>query len=71
MYKQQAIVFASLETFQVDLSFKRVARGFHGLIFAFYHEQHGKLFTLARMYINYKRRRMYQRCFKILFKHVS
>ncbi|KAF1978953.1 hypothetical protein BU23DRAFT_191377 [Bimuria novae-zelandiae CBS 107.79] len=71
MYKQQAIVFASLETFQVDLSFKRVARGFHELIFAFYHEQHGKLFTLARMYINCERRRIYQRCFEILFKHVS
>ncbi|KAF1965376.1 hypothetical protein BU23DRAFT_574910 [Bimuria novae-zelandiae CBS 107.79] len=71
MHKPQAIVFASLQTFQVNLSFKRVARGFHELIFAYFHEQHGKLFTLARMYINCEKRRIYQKCFEILFKHVS
>jgi hypothetical protein len=42
MRKEQAAVFSSLETFQVDLSFKRVAHGFHELIFAFFHEGHGK-----------------------------
>ncbi|KAF2003727.1 hypothetical protein P154DRAFT_80641 [Amniculicola lignicola CBS 123094] len=71
MYKQQAVIFASLHTFQVDLSFKRVSGGFHELIFAFYHEQHGKLFTLARIYINCERQRIYQKCFEILFDHIS
>ncbi|KAF2463371.1 uncharacterized protein BDR25DRAFT_245849, partial [Lindgomyces ingoldianus] len=71
MRKDQAAVFASLETFQLDLSFKRVSHGFHELIFAFYHERHGKLFTLARMYINCEKKRIYQKCFEILFKHLS
>jgi len=39
---QQAIRFSRIETFQVDLSFKRVQKGFNELLCAYFDEDSGK-----------------------------
>ena len=40
--REQAVFFAQIESFHVDLSFKRVGYGFHELIFVGFHQEHGK-----------------------------
>jgi hypothetical protein len=42
MRKEQAAVFARLETFQLDLSFKRVGYGWHELLVSHYNEPQAK-----------------------------
>jgi hypothetical protein len=45
-FTEQANVFASLKTFQCDMSFKRTFKyGFREIIFAFFNESHGKRTT--------------------------
>lgn len=39
---QQATRFSRIETFQVDLSFKRVQKEFNELLFAYFDEETGK-----------------------------
>ncbi|KAF2478233.1 uncharacterized protein BDR25DRAFT_309026 [Lindgomyces ingoldianus] len=69
---EQAEVFASLKTFQCDMSFKRTFKnGFREITFAFFNESHGKLFTLARIFVNSDSPQMYMRCFQRLFTLLS
>ncbi|KAI8930747.1 hypothetical protein NX059_012355 [Plenodomus lindquistii] len=71
MLPEQATIFSSLTTFRVDVSFKRVGFGFQEMLFAYFHERHGKLMTLARVFINSDRTRTYYKSFQMLFRAIT
>ncbi|KAF1979568.1 hypothetical protein BU23DRAFT_496272 [Bimuria novae-zelandiae CBS 107.79] len=71
-FTEQAKVFAGRKTFQCDMSFKRTFKyGFREIIFSFFNEPYGKLFTLARIFVNRDSPQMYQQCFQKLLTSLS
>lgn len=68
---QQATRFSRIETFQVDLSFKRVQKEFNELLFAYFDEDTGKVYTLCRVLMDTDTRAFYAYVFSNVFSLLS
>ncbi|KAF2714917.1 hypothetical protein K504DRAFT_486708 [Pleomassaria siparia CBS 279.74] len=71
-FREQAQLFATQETFQIDLSLKPIGKNsFREMVFATFHKGHGKVVTLARVFTNIDQTRVYTSCFETFFRLLS
>lgn len=70
--QEQAKIFLAQRTFEVDMSFKRILEmNMNEIVFTVWLEEHGKIFTLARVITNTSTRRTYELCFERVFHLLS
>ncbi|KAJ5885894.1 uncharacterized protein N7473_008568 [Penicillium subrubescens] len=67
----QIKLLASVKSFEVDMSYKRTKGEFNEVIFAMFHEKHGKVITLARAFVNRQDKYTYKKLFEVLFERVE
>ncbi|EYE94136.1 uncharacterized protein EURHEDRAFT_458234, partial [Aspergillus ruber CBS 135680] len=70
-FDQQIQFLASLSSFEVDMSYKRVKGAFNEVIFATFLPDHNKVFTLLRVFINQETAESYRLLFQQVFSLIS
>ncbi|CAI7611440.1 unnamed protein product [Penicillium viridicatum] len=68
---EQLHIRASLESFEVDMSYKRVKGIFNEVIFATFVPEHGKIITLFRVFTNQETTKAYHFIFAMVFNLIE